>query len=306
MTVVSTPVLPATLLAAWLGALAPQDTGPRAQVAWRPTAPVQGSLVVIGVRAPAADTVLGVAGELAGEPLHFELIDGWYRAIGGVPIAARARVRATLVIERAGGALDTVTRSLPVRVRRAPSERLRTDPRFVQPPESLAARLEEERRLVAGLKHGAHDVPRLWTGPFVAPRPGPVRDGFGVRRVFNGRLRSRHLGADFAGRSGDSVIAANRGVVAYTGDLYFNGTTVFLDHGAGLLTAYLHLSEVLVARGDTVAPGQLIGRVGASGRVTGPHLHWFASYGDVTVDPMDLLKVDLGAALPGSLTQPAP
>lgn len=284
------------LLAAWLGA-APQGGQDEAQVVWRPATPLQGSLVVIAVRAPATDSVRRVEGELAGEPLHFELIDGWFRAVGGVPIAA-SRVRARVVIESTGGVRDTLIRRVPVRPRRSPSERLRTDPRFVQPPESLAARLEAERALVRELKRQAHDGPRLWSAAFQPPRPGPVTDEFGTRRVFNGRLRSRHLGADFSGRRGDSVVATNRGVVAFAGDLYFNGTTVFLEHGAGLLTAYLHLSEVLVTPGDTVAPGQVIGLVGASGRVTGPHLHWFASYGDVTVDPMDLLRVDLTAALP--------
>lgn len=286
------------LLASWLGAPPTQVSREVPQVAWRPATPLQGSLVVIGVRAPATDSVRAVQGELAGEPLHFEIIDGWFRAIGGVPIGARAHVQARVVVERASGALDTLTRSVPVRVRRAPSERLQTDPAFVQPPESLAPRLQVERELVHDLKRKAHDVPRLWSDSFVQPRPGTVTSVFGMRRVFNGQLRSRHLGADFNGRRGDSVLAANRGVVAYVGDLYFNGTTVFLDHGAGLLTGYLHLSQVMVAAGDTVAPGQLIGLVGASGRVTGPHLHWFASYGEVTVDPMSLLRVDLSTSLP--------
>lgn len=287
----------AMLLAAWLGVL-PLEGQHAAQVAWRPATPLQGSLIVIGVRMPATDSIRMVQGELAGEPLHFELIDGWFRAIGAVPIGTRTHVQARVVIERANGVHDTLTRRVPVRVRRTPSERLRTDPAFVQPPESLAPRLQAERELVRGLKRGAHDVPRLWRESFVQPRPGRVTSIFGMRRVFNGQLRSRHLGADFSGRRGDSVFAANRGVVAYVGDLYFNGTTIFLDHGAGLLTAYLHLSRVLVAAGDTVSPGQLIGLVGASGRVTGPHLHWYASYGDVTVDPMDLLQVDLSTPLP--------
>jgi murein DD-endopeptidase MepM/ murein hydrolase activator NlpD len=106
------------------------------------------------------------------------------------------------------------------------------------------------------------------------------------------------LGADFSGALGDSVRAANRGVVVHAGELYYNGTTVFIDHGAGLLTGYLHLSRVLVAPGDTVTAGQVIGLVGATGRVTGPHLHWFASYGEITVDPMALLGLNLDDPLP--------
>jgi murein DD-endopeptidase MepM/ murein hydrolase activator NlpD len=271
---------------------AAQQAGRTAAIAWRPPVPRQGSLVLIGVEARGIDSVAAVRGELAGEPLHFELINGWFRAVGGVPLAAGARVTARIVIERAGGARDTLTRRLPVGPRRTRSERLRTDPRFLQPPESLLARIEIERALVRELKRRAHDTPRRWRPPFVRPRSGPVTSGFGTARIFNGRLRSRHLGVDFDGAVGDSVLATNRGVVAYAGELYYSGTTVFIDHGAGLLSGYLHLSSVLVAAGDAVAPGQLIGRVGASGRVTGPHLHWLASYGDVNVDPVDLLDID--------------
>jgi murein DD-endopeptidase MepM/ murein hydrolase activator NlpD len=118
---------------------------------------------------------------------------------------------------------------------------------------------------------------------------------FGVSRVFNGVVRSRHLGVDFAGARGAPVRAANRGVVALVADLYLSGTTLLIDHGAGLVTGYLHLSRALVAPGDTVARGQLIGRVGASGRVTGPHLHWLAAYGHITFDPLDLLRLNLTA-----------
>lgn len=287
----------AVVTCAWLASspAVAQRAGRTAAIAWRPLVPRQGSLVLIGVETRGTDSVAAVRGELAGEPLHFELINGWFRAVGGVPLAASARVTARIVIERAGGARDTLTRRLPVGPRRTGSERLRTDPRFLQPPESLLPRIEIERALVRALKRRAHDAPRRWRAPFVRPRPGPVTSGFGTARIFNGRLRSRHLGVDFDGVVGDSVLATNRGVVAYAGELYYSGTTVFIDHGAGLLSGYLHLSSVLVAAGDSVAPGQLIGRVGASGRVTGPHLHWLASYGEVNVDPVDLLDIDPAA-----------
>jgi murein DD-endopeptidase MepM/ murein hydrolase activator NlpD len=111
--------------------------------------------------------------------------------------------------------------------------------------------------------------------------------------VFNGVLRSRHMGVDFAGRRGATVRAANRGVVALVADLYMSGTTILIDHGAGLVTGYLHLSRTLVAVGDTVARGQTIGEVGATGRVTGPHLHWLAGYGGITFDPLGLVGLDL-------------
>src|SRR5207253_10868645 len=178
------------------------------------------------------------------------------------------------------------------RRRHAPRERLRVAPDLAQPPDSLDERIREEQELVTGVRHQAHDGPRLWVEPFVRPRSSAVRDRFGVARVFNGVLRSRHMGVDFAGRRGATVRAANRGVVALVADLYLGGTTVLIDHGAGLVTGYLHLSRALVAVGDTVGRGQLIGYVGASGRVTGPHLHWLAAYGRITFDPLGLVGLD--------------
>ncbi len=272
-----------------------QNVEPPAEVAWRPQVPLQGSLVVLGVRVPAGNAALTVRGVLAGEPLHFERVGDWFHAVGGVPLSAQNRVIARIVIERAAGASDTVLAVLPVGIRKAPREQLSTDPDLVQPPESVAPRIRAERVIVRRLKERAHEGPRLWREPFTRPRPGPVSSGFGGARVFNGVTRSRHLGVDFSADVGEPVRAANRAVVTFVGALYFSGNTIFLDHGGGLLTAYLHLSRALVARGDTVSAGQLIGRVGATGRVTGPNLHWLASYGNVMVDPMDLLTFDPAA-----------
>lgn len=289
----------ATAACAWLmGApIGERRVETPARVVWRPATPLPGSLVVIGFESRGMDSIRVVRGELAEEPLHFELIDGWFRAIGGIPLGSGKSLRARLIIERNSGTLDTVTRRLPIGQRRLGSERLRTDPRFLQPPESVLPRIEAERALVRRLKQRTHDGPRLWRAPFVRPRPGPVTSRFGTGRVFNGRVQSRHLGVDFDGDVGDPVVATNRGIVVYAGDLYYSGTTLFIDHGAGLLTAYLHLSTLLVAVGDSVTSGQLIGRVGASGRVTGPHLHWLATYGNVAFDPVDLLKLDLDQPL---------
>ncbi len=278
---------------------ATQAVGAVTVVAWRPARPPQGSLVVLGVRAPAGDSVLAVHGELAGEPLHFALIAGWFRALGGVPLDAADSIRARLVIEHPDRAADTLTPSLPVAPRHARHERLRAPPEFVQPPDSLAERIRADHELMRELRRRAHEIPQLWRGRFLRPRPSAVTDRFGVARVFNGSVQSHHLGVDFSGRPGAPVRATNRGVVAFAGELYMTGTSVLIFHGAGLLTGYVHLSRALVAAGDTVAAGQVIGRVGASGRVTGPHLHWLADYGDVAVDPLDLLTLDLAAPLTG-------
>jgi murein DD-endopeptidase MepM/ murein hydrolase activator NlpD len=277
------------------GSAVAQVAAEASSVAWRPATPLQGSLVVMEVRPAVGDSVVAVRGELAGELLHFERRAGVFRALGAVPVTAQDSMMMLVVIERATGASEALTPSFPVARRRAPREELRTAPEFVQPPESLAAGIEAERELIQEIKHRAHTTPRLWRGPFARPRPGPVTSGFGVTRLFNGTVQSRHLGVDFAGRRGAAIRAANRGIVVFAGTLYYSGTAIFLDHGAGLITAYFHLSRTVCAVGDTVHRGQVIGHVGTSGRVTGPHLHWHAAYGTVSVDPLALLTIDLPA-----------
>jgi murein DD-endopeptidase MepM/ murein hydrolase activator NlpD len=104
-------------------------------------------------------------------------------------------------------------------------------------------------------------------------------------------VQSRHLGTDFAGTVGSPVRSAGPGVVALVADFYLAGRVVYIDHGAGLTTGYFHLSRIAVKPGQPVVGGQTIGAVGRSGRVTGPHLHWVARYGAISIDPMSLLKL---------------
>ena len=265
------------------------------RLSWRPRVPLEGSAVLLELSASSDDSGAVVHGELAGEPLHFERTPHGFRALAAVPFDGADSVAARATVERAGGASDTVVVWLMPRRRRAPRERLHAAPALVQPPDSLAGQLQEERELVDGVRRRAHETPRLWREPFIRPRTSAVTDRFGVARVFNGVLRSRHMGVDFAGRRGASVRAANRGVVALVADLYLSGTTVLIDHGAGLVTGYLHFSRALVAVGDTVTRGQVIGEVGATGRVTGPHLHWLAAYGGITFDPLGLVGLDFNS-----------
>jgi murein DD-endopeptidase MepM/ murein hydrolase activator NlpD len=185
---------------------------------------------------------------------------------------------------------DTISRTVSLAPPNYRTESLRVAPEFGREPDSaLAARLEREAARAAEVARLAHDTPRLWRGEFAMPRPGRVTSGFGTARQFNGELRSRHMGTDFAGATGAPIRAVNRGVVRLVDRFYLGGNIVYVDHGAGLVTAYLHMSRTGVAVGDTVQKGQIIGRVGSTGRVTGPHLHFIARYGQITVDPMTLL-----------------
>ena len=115
---------------------------------------------------------------------------------------------------------------------------------------------------------------------------------FGGGREFNGAMQTQHMGVDFAGAKGSPIRATNRGVVVLVDDFFLGGHVVYIDHGGGLVTGYLHMTRSDVAEGDTVTRGQVIGRVGSSGRATGPHLHWAVRYGNITVDGLSLLSLE--------------
>ena len=134
----------------------------------------------------------------------------------------------------------------------------------------------------------------MWTDLFARPVSEANNSAFGSRSVFNGEARSPHSGADFLSPAGTPVHAPNRGRVVLAKELYFSGNTVILDHGLGLFSLIAHLSVIDVAAGDTVTAGQVVGKVGATVRVTGPHLHWAVRLGGARVDPLSLLAT-LGA-----------
>lgn len=271
--------------------------GVERRIEWRPTEPVQGSLIHVIVRPDSANRRFTVRATLAGQPLHFEQAPGGaYHALAGIPIGARASIPLVAEFASARDTVRDVVVRIPVRPGAFGSETLRVDPRFTAPPDSaLAERIRRENLASRGVSERSHATPRLWIGPFVRPAAGRITSPFGKGREFNGEVTSRHLGTDFSGDRGHPVYAANRGVVALVGEFYYAGNVVYLDHGHGLVTAYLHLSEILVAQGDTVERGQLIGRIGATGRVTGPHLHFVTRYGTLSVNPLDLFDLDVTA-----------
>jgi murein DD-endopeptidase MepM/ murein hydrolase activator NlpD len=275
--------------------LAGQTLPPAGAVEWStaPAPATRGNVVWLYVR-PAvgpADTSITLDGTAAGEPLHFErLDDGRYRSLLGIPLEGGDTLPITL--GRSTGAItDTITLRLAVRHPAYANERLTVAPRYAQPDSAARARVDAELAQSRGISRRAHDTPRLWWGRFVRPRPTRITSVFGTGREFNGSVTSRHLGTDFAGKVGAPVRAAGRAVVALVARFYLAGNAVYLDHGGGLVTGYFHLSRVLVADGDTVAAGQVIGAVGQSGRATGPHLHWIARYGGITVDPTSLFAL---------------
>jgi murein DD-endopeptidase MepM/ murein hydrolase activator NlpD len=273
--------------------LAGQDSlPPRVQLSVEPAPLMQGTVRWLVVQLQ-WDSLLG--GTVAGEPIHFEPSPGGqfgqYRGIVGVPVAAPESLVVTLELGDGDG-VGTVQAAMPVVAANYPRETIRVAPAFAKPNAAAAARIERENARSRQVSLASRSRPRLWNGPFQIPRTARTTSAFGAARVYNGEVKSRHTGTDFAGAVGAPVSAAGRGVVALVADFYLAGRAVYIDHGAGLVTAYFHLSRADVAQGDTVAAGQRIGAVGQSGRVTGPHLHWVARYGIISVDPMSLLELE--------------
>jgi murein DD-endopeptidase MepM/ murein hydrolase activator NlpD len=272
------------------GSLA-SSCGNAAVLSSEPAAPRQGALFRVRVSGVAKGTT--VSGTVAGEPLHFSPVEGTtsVRSFAAVPVDATDSL-GIQVLCTAGERADTLRARLETSRGEYPVERLTVAPTYGRPPDSaLAARMKREADRANAVAVASHETPPLWTKPFIHPRDSRITSGFGRGREFNGTVTSRHMGTDFAGATGDPVRAANRGVVRIVGHFYLGGNVIYVDHGAGLTSAYLHLSRQLVAEGDTVQRGQVIGKVGATGRVTGPHLHLIVRYGRVTVDPLSLFAI---------------
>lgn len=164
------------------------------------------------------------------------------------------------------------------------SETLRVEPKMVTPPPEAMARIERERELITAAINTVSDV-RYWTMPFSRPAKGKMLSRFGLHRVFNGHTKSRHTGLDFRAWLGTPLYAMAAGRVVLTGSFYYAGNGVLIDHGNGLVSLSAHMSKILVREGDMVEAGQTIGLSGATGRVTGAHLHLAVFVQGQVVDP---------------------
>ncbi len=214
----------------------------------------------------------------------------WY-AVVGHPLSTKPGER-TLVVDR-GTAREQ--RTIDVAPMTYAEQRLAVAPKHVNLGKDDLARHERERahqnQVVATFSADAPAALRL-----EAPVPGPRSSSFGLRRVFNGQPRQPHSGMDIAAPTGTPIVAPTSGVVVDTGDYFFNGRTVWIDHGQGLMSMMCHLDTIDVKVGDRVRTGQRVATVGATGRVTGPHLHWSLTLNRAMVDPALFLADEAKAA----------
>jgi len=275
------------------GPVAPPPPPGPPTVTWRPENPVQGRLFVIRVTVPNGASVSRLSGQIAEEELHLDPTgDGAFESLAAVPVDAEGTLPVSVEAIYEDGGTAQGSADVPVSPGSFSHEQLTVAPRFGSALNATdQARLERDQAKALEVSRQAHLSPRLWGSDIVLPRDDRVTSGFGNGREFNGEVSSRHLGLDLHGNPGDTVVATTRGVVALVDSFLLAGNIVYLNHGAGLLSGYFHLTEALVAQGDTVEAGTPIGRVGATGRVTGPHLHWVVRYGTTSVDPRSLLDL---------------
>lgn len=260
-------------------------------LSWQPSAPREGDVIGLHLHQPEAGRrPVSVEGTLDGRPVRFVRRGVDWFGVASAPVGAPGP--SALELRFALGPDSAVVHRATVTVAEHsfPATRLSVDPRYSSPSEEALVRIREERKLVTAVLARVSDdwLPR---GRFRRPRETRVTSPFGQRRIFNDELRSRHTGVDFAGPTGAPVRAAARGRVVLAEDLYYAGNAVYLDHGLGLFTGYFHLSEIAVREGDTLQAGELIGRVGATGRVTGSHLHWSAWVHGEPLDARSLLEL---------------
>jgi len=213
---------------------------------------------------------------------------GWYALIGIDLNVEPGAHQAQAVYRYAGGRSETRSVAVNVTTKDYPTTRLEVAPKYVGLSEENQARAAEDRKKINAAYATTRSEP-YWSEPFQVPIPG-VAGGrnFGHRRVFNDQPRAPHSGADLTAATGTEILSTNRGKVILTGDFFFNGKAVFVDHGMGVLSMYLHLSEISVEEGQIVERGELVGLAGATGRVTGPHLHWGIKVTGARVDPFSL------------------
>lgn len=269
----------------------PRRLAPR--IYWTPAVPGEGTFVVLTLEPePTGMPVFEIRARARDREVALSSLDGGaYFGLVAAPLGV-PEVPVEITITLVDGTRIARRLSLLVETLDFPATRLRVASRFTAPDEPAVERIRREREIVRAALATVTTIP-LWDGAFIMPRDDATTSPYGQRRIFNNELRSRHTGLDVRGRTGDPVYASNDGRVILARDLFYTGNAVYIDHGLGIVTGYFHLSKHAVTEGQWVEKGQLIGRVGATGRVTGPHLHWGLYLQGAALDPSTLLGPEL-------------
>ncbi len=235
-----------------------------------------------------AETATEIRGRFYGRPIEFfsGALPGTWLALLGADLDDPPGP-ADLIVELG----DRIVRlSVEVKAVDFGTQALTLPTRMVDLDAKTLARVNAEQARVSSVL--AQTSPqRLWRGPFLLPTEGQIAGSFGMRRLLNGQPRNPHSGEDIVAPKGTPILAAQDGIVRLADDHFFSGKSIILDHGSGLFTLYFHLNESVVREGARVKRGEIIGKVGASGRVTGSHLHWGAVLAGARVNPLGLLSL---------------
>ena len=220
----------------------------------------------------------------------FHIHDGW-TTIVGVDLDTKAGDhKADVVLTMEDGRVEHRDMTIKVLATKYPTTELKVDEKYVELSKADLARANRESKETEAI-YAITTNEMLFDQAFTIPIPGGTGTNFGHRRVFNGEPRAPHAGADLRATTGTPIRSTNRGRVALAKNLFFTGNTVIIDHGLGIYSLYAHLSRIDVKRGDIVQNGQVVGLAGATGRVTGPHLHWGMRVQGARVDPFTLVGV---------------
>ena len=268
-------------------------TRPAAVISLTPSLVVAGSPELIRINSPGATTI---DGEWLGRKLAFfpsQDRRSWI-ALCGVDVEAPAGFSSMRITAHTKDGPVDLSQTIEIHPAHYRTGSLSVAPKFVEPgPEELkqvAADSEVKAKIFV-----ASAAEPLWRGNFRAPVKASPTDSFGTRRMFNGKLASIHKGMDYRAAMGTTVRAGNAGIVVLARPLYFEGNCVIIDHGLGLFTLSMHFSRIDVREGQHVIAGDKLGLSGATGRVTGPHLHWAVRWQGAYLDPAKLLRMNLTA-----------
>jgi murein DD-endopeptidase MepM/ murein hydrolase activator NlpD len=256
------------------------------------TAWVAGQGQALQMSFPTEPGLTGVTVRWSGHQVPFARRGDRWLATVGVDLDSRPGDHAVdVTFAYADGRTRVVREPVTVSAGHYPTTELEVEERYVELSPEDQARADREAAETNAI-YDTFNPERYWSAAFAVPVQG-AKDGrnFGHRRVFNGQPRAPHSGADLRAQTGTPIVAANRGRVVLAKELFFSGNAVYIDHGHGLYTTYLHLSKIDVAVGDLVEQGQRLGLAGATGRVTGPHLHWGVRLLDARVDPFSLIRI---------------